>query len=84
MKRRTHGYHAHGQCQRLGHVLPYPRTVQTQMKLSSQSSDATPSVDEAVTVEAKRLDDVDDVLRVYENKHFLREDGLWTYEFCYG
>lgn len=51
---------------------------------SGQSPDAASSAEEAAAAEAKRFDDIDDVLRVYENKCFLREDGWWTYEFCYG
>lgn len=30
------------------------------------------------------FDDIDDLLAEYEGKCFIRLDGWWTYEFCYG
>lgn len=31
-----------------------------------------------------RFDDVDELLKSYTGKCFVRVDGWWTYEFCYG
>lgn len=64
---------ARGQVMRC--LLPEVRS----MKIASP----TPS-DVAQRAEEARFDDIEGVLKEYENKCFLRTDDWWTYEFCYG
>lgn len=48
-----------------------------------RSASPTPS-EEAQRSEATRFEDIEGVLKEYENKCFLRTDDWWTYEFCFG
>lgn len=60
--------------QKMRCVLPDSRP--TQRTVSSPKQDQlTPD---------RQFDHVDDLLKEYENKCFLRLEGWWTYEFCFG
>lgn len=48
---------------------PDPETSTTEIKQVSEET---------------RFNDIDKLLKEYENKCFVRWEGWWTYEFCYG
>lgn len=45
---------------------------------------SSPDDDDEEISEETRFDDIDTLLKEYENKCFVRWEGWWTYEFCYG
>lgn len=49
-----------------------------------KSTEHSPSSGSAQSSSDGLFDDVDGLLREYENKCFIRSEGWWTYEFCYG
>lgn len=42
-------------------------------------TEPSPSIDKSA-----QFDDIEDLLRGFEDRCFWRRDGWWTYEFCYG
>lgn len=49
------------------------------LPLPAKTSPTPPHVNDET-----RFDDIDDLLSDYEGKCFIRVDGWWTYEFCFG
>lgn len=55
------------------------QVMRCMVPLPAKTSPTPPRVNDET-----RFDDIDDLLSEYEGKCFIRVDGWWTYEFCFG